>query len=75
MEFNVKDYGALGDGISNDTQAFIAASAALSAHGGGVLRIPQGVYVVGEQTLAGQLGLVPHAARHGCLQSPLAADN
>lgn len=57
MEFNVKDYGALGDGISNDTQAFIAASAALSAHGGGVLRIPQGVYVVGEQTLAGQLGL------------------
>lgn len=42
MEFNVKDYGALGDGVSNDTQAFIAASAALSAHGGGVLRIPQG---------------------------------
>ena len=56
---NVKDpiYGAQGDGITNDTQAFIAASAALSAQGGGTLYIPPGVYIVGEQTFAGQAGL------------------
>lgn len=57
MEFNVKDYGAAGDGVTNDTEAFIAASAALCANGGGTLRIPDGVYLVGRQDFAGQTGL------------------
>lgn len=54
--FNVKDYGALGDNSHNDTQAFIDASTALRAAGGGTLLIPFGVYRVGLQTLAGQMG-------------------
>ncbi|PXX78809.1 right-handed parallel beta-helix repeat-containing protein [Rivihabitans pingtungensis] len=56
---NVKDapYNAVGDGVTNDTAAFAAASLALSAQGGGTLRIPAGHYVVGAQTLAGQTGL------------------
>lgn len=52
--FNVKDYGAYGDNVHNDTQAFIAASAALTAAHGGTLLIPAGTYLVGEQTFAGQ---------------------
>lgn len=52
--FNVKDYGAYGDGIQNDTNAFIAASAALTAAGGGTLLIPAGVYMVGKQDFAGK---------------------
>lgn len=49
---NVKDapYNAVGDGVTNDTAAFAAASLALSAQGGGTLRIPAGHYVVGAQT-------------------------
>lgn len=51
--FNVKDYGAYGDNVNNDTKAFIAASAALTAAGGGTLLIPAGTYLVGEQTYVG----------------------
>ncbi len=51
--FNVKDYGAYGDNVHNDTQAFIAASAALTAANGGTLLIPAGTYLVGEQTYVG----------------------
>lgn len=53
---NVAAYGALGDGIHNDTDAFVAACAALNAQKGGTLFIPPGVYIVGKQTLAGQTG-------------------
>lgn len=43
---NVKDapYGAVGDGVTNDTPSIMLAIAALKALGGGVLRIPKGVY-------------------------------
>lgn len=38
---NVKDYGAVGDGVANDTAAV---NAAISAAGAGVVRFPAGVY-------------------------------
>ena len=41
---NVLDYGALGDGVADNTAAFAAAVAALVAQGGGCLYIPKGVY-------------------------------
>jgi len=47
---NVQDYGARGDGVSNDTLAFHAASQALQEAGGGTLVIPRGTYIVGLQT-------------------------
>lgn len=55
---NVKDapYNAVGDGVTNDTAAFAAASLALSAQGGGTLRIPAGHYVVGAHTLPARPG-------------------
>lgn len=49
---NVKMFGAKGDGVTNDTDAFIAVSAAVNTLGGGVeINIPPGVYMVGQQTL------------------------
>ncbi len=55
--YNVRDYGALGDGATNDTDAFIAVSAAITAADGGTLYIPKGNYIVGRQVFAGANGL------------------
>lgn len=43
--FNIKDYGAVGDGVANDSAAIDAAVAAVTANGGGILYIPEGVYL------------------------------
>lgn len=43
--FNVKSYGAAGDGLSNDTAAILAADSAARA-GGGVTWFPPGNYVI-----------------------------
>lgn len=45
--FNVKDFGAVGDGIAKDTRAIQAASDAAYANGGGVVTIPAGRYLTG----------------------------
>jgi hypothetical protein len=50
--FNVRDFGAIGDGATNDTDAFAAASLAVSAANGGTLVVPPGTYIVGKQTRA-----------------------
>lgn len=44
--FSVRDYGAVGDGTTDDTAAFIAAGNALQAAGGGKLLFPAGTYVI-----------------------------
>ncbi len=48
--FDLRDFGAKGDGTTNDSAAFRAAAKALTEAGGGVLNIPKGTYVVGGQT-------------------------
>jgi hypothetical protein len=53
---SVKDFGAVGDGVTNDTDAFIAASAYITAQDGGKLIVPAGTYLVGKQTFAGATG-------------------
>lgn len=48
--FNVKDYGATGDGATNDATAIQAAvTAAFAATKGGVVYFPAGTYIVGSQ--------------------------
>ena len=42
---NVKDYGAVGDGVTNDTAAFIKALAACAV-GGGTCLVPEGTYLI-----------------------------
>lgn len=41
---NVKDYGAKGDGVTNDASAFNSAISAASAQGGGTVFVPPGTY-------------------------------
>jgi hypothetical protein len=51
--FNVKDpaYGAVGNGIADDTAAIQAARSAANAIGGGMVFYPPGIYITGNQTL------------------------
>ncbi len=49
-EENVRAYGALGDGFSNDTAAFLAAIEAAEKKGGGTVFVPAGYYCL-NQTL------------------------
>ena len=44
LVINVKDYGAVGDGVANDTAAINNAIIAANALGGGEVRVPRGTY-------------------------------
>lgn len=45
--FNVKDFGAIGNGINSDSKAINAAIEAASKAGGGTVYIPAGIYLSG----------------------------
>ena len=45
-QFNVRDYGATGDGATDDTSALQAALAAAAKNNGGVVFLPRGVYKI-----------------------------
>src|SRR5690242_17336727 len=46
QDLNVRDFGAVGDGVTNDGPAFQAALDALAAAGGGTLFVPEGQYAI-----------------------------
>jgi hypothetical protein len=56
LVINVLDHGVVGDGVTNDTDAFAAVSALITAAGGGTLYIPKRNYLVGKQTFANGAG-------------------
>ncbi|MCC7184498.1 MAG: hypothetical protein IT509_13165 [Rhodocyclaceae bacterium] len=43
---NVRDFGAAGDGVTDDTAAFRLAMSALRSSGGGTFYIPTGTYII-----------------------------
>lgn len=47
--YNIKDFGAVGDGQTDDTLAIQSALAFIATRNGGTLRFPEGDYVVGGQ--------------------------
>lgn len=55
--FNVKDYGAKGNGIADDTQAVQLAIDACSAHGGGQVVFPSGIYPTGMVNLKSNIDI------------------
>src|SRR5699024_722207 len=56
ISYNVKAYGAKGDGVTNDTKAFQEVSHLVKQNNGGKIFIPEGVYIVGSQELTGEIG-------------------
>ena len=57
MPFNVQDYGAAGDGATNDTSAVQRAITAAATAGGGEVFFPEGVYPVAGASLTNNLRL------------------
>lgn len=54
---SVKDFGAVGDGMTNDTYAIQSAIDSVATHGGGVVSIPVGVYLVDGIVVHGDVSL------------------
>lgn len=56
-EYNVKDYGATGNGTTPDTRAINRAIEEVAASGGGTLRFPAGTYLSGSIRLKSNITL------------------
>ena len=63
--FNVRDFGATGDGKTRDTAAIQKAIAAAAVAGGGMVLIPEGKFLTGPFTLASSINL--HLARNATI--------
>jgi hypothetical protein len=59
-EFNVREFGAVGDGVADDTTAFRSALTRARMDGGGVVVVPRGTY-----KLTGQLSVPPRTVLRG----------
>src|SRR4029453_18143266 len=55
--FNIKDFGAAGDGQALDTPALQSAIDACGARGGGIVFVPAGAYVTGALVLRSDVTL------------------
>lgn len=51
LALNVKDYGAVGDGIHDDTATIASARSAANSAGGGIVFYPGGTYLTGNQPI------------------------
>lgn len=60
-EYNVKDYGALGNGSHDDTEHIQNAINAAVAAGGGIVYFPNGIYIIGGALQTNIGGLNPNS--------------
>ncbi|KAJ0989754.1 hypothetical protein J5N97_008110 [Dioscorea zingiberensis] len=69
--FNVKDFGAVANGLTNDTEAFDAAwKEACAVKGNATLRIPEGTYMVGPIMFEGPCNGFMEVQLKGLLLAP-----
>lgn len=54
---SVREFGAKGDGVSDDTYAIQSAIDSVASYGGGVVNLPVGVYLISSLTLHGNVSL------------------
>jgi polygalacturonase len=57
LHYSITDFGAIGDGVFLNTDAFSKAIADLSLKGGGTLTVPGGVWLTGPITLKSNINL------------------
>ncbi|OME06346.1 hypothetical protein BSK64_11930 [Paenibacillus odorifer] len=57
VDFNIEDYGAVGDGITKNTAAFAKAIEAATLAGGGRVVVPAGVWLTGSIQMASNIDL------------------
>ncbi|MBD0383807.1 glycoside hydrolase family 28 protein [Paenibacillus sedimenti] len=55
--YNIASFGAVGDGITDNSEAIAAAIEACSDHGGGTVYIPAGTYITGRIALRSRITL------------------
>lgn len=55
--YDIRKFGAKGDGVTNDTQALQAAIDACTSDGGGIVAIPAGIYLIGTVELKSNVTL------------------
>lgn len=67
LRFDVKDFGATGDGVTNDTAAIQAAVDALMLAGGGELHFPRGTYLTTTQLLIDRSAVATRLAKLVCV--------
>lgn len=68
---DVTDFGAKGDGFTDDVQAFRNAIAYAASQGGGAIRIPQGTFVIGSILEIDRDGVVLRGSGSGPLGTTL----
>lgn len=69
-DVSVSDFGAVGDGITDDTEAFKAAVDYVAAYGGGVVTVPVGVFVVRSVVLYGNVSMSGESRDGSVLRQP-----
>ena len=66
---SVKDFGARGDGVSDDTSQFQSAIDFVAGNGGGVVNVPVGVYIVSHLMVDGNVFIVGESNVDSVLRS------